>query len=63
MEDGVQCESCHGPGDDHQKARMKDAMKPGSVPMGKQEIGVGTRSMELCGKCHNPRARPTSRCA
>lgn len=54
IEDGVQCESCHGPGDDHFKARMKDSTKPGSVPMGKDEIDVATRSMELCGKCHNP---------
>lgn len=54
MEDGVQCEACHGPGEDHFKARMKDAMKPGSVPLAASEIQNPGRSMELCGKCHNP---------
>jgi hypothetical protein len=53
VEDGVQCEACHGPGEDHFKARMKDAGKPGSVPLGKDEIKNLGRSMELCGKCHN----------
>lgn len=56
VEDGVQCESCHGPGSDHASARMKDAMKPGSVPLTKDEIASGTRSMELCGKCHNDKS-------
>ena len=53
-ENGVQCESCHGPGEDHQKKRFAEAMKQGEAPspMAPDEIKVG-RSLDTCGKCHN----------
>ncbi|GAB4149217.1 MAG: hypothetical protein Fur0037_17580 [Planctomycetota bacterium] len=54
MEDGVQCEACHGPGEEHFKNRMKDAAKPGSLRIQDGEIRNLGRTMELCGKCHNP---------
>ncbi len=54
MELGVQCETCHGPGEDHQKKRFAEAMKkdePAS-PITADEIHAG-RTIELCKKCHN----------
>ena len=51
---GVQCESCHGPGENHMKARVAAAAKgeaaTPSVPEG--EI-VGVPRAETCFKCHN----------
>jgi hypothetical protein len=56
-EKGVQCETCHGPGEDHKKARFKAAMS------GETEAGVYTATPEgeivvspgkdTCLKCHN----------
>lgn len=53
---GVQCEACHGPGETHQKARMKAAMEGGEptyegVPA--TEIDANP-SNETCAKCQNP---------
>lgn len=54
VEHGVQCESCHGPGEDHQKKRFAEAMKQGATPspMTPDEIKVG-RTVDTCKKCHN----------
>lgn len=54
MENGVQCESCHGPGEDHQKKRFAEAMKKGEAPspITADEIKV-SRSLDTCKKCHN----------
>lgn len=51
---GVQCESCHGPGEAHQKKRFAEAMKQGATPspVTADEIKVG-RSIDTCKKCHN----------
>ncbi len=56
---GVQCETCHGPGEAHMKARFKAAAS-GEAPEGYQ--GIATEEMvvspgvELCVGCHNPRS-------
>jgi hypothetical protein len=54
VENGVQCETCHGPGEDHQKKRFAEAMKQGTPPspITADEIHAG-RTPELCKKCHN----------
>lgn len=54
MELGVQCETCHGPGEDHQKKRFAESQKTGATPapMTPEEIKVD-RSVETCKKCHN----------
>jgi hypothetical protein len=51
---GVQCETCHGPGEAHMKARMAAAMSedPAKKVLGENEI-VGTPKRELCITCHN----------
>lgn len=53
MEMGVQCETCHGPGETHQKKRMAEAMKPGTTPspITADEI-QSARSIDTCTKCH-----------
>jgi hypothetical protein len=54
VEHGVQCEACHGPGEDHQKKRFAEAMKKDTPPspMTPEEIVVG-RAADKCQKCHN----------
>lgn len=53
---GVQCESCHGPGGNHVKARLSaedeggDDSKPVQIP--KDEI-IAKPTAEDCRKCHN----------
>ena len=54
---GVQCETCHGPGDDHLKVRMKAAAtvdpKAGYQALPEGEM-VSTPGVDVCVKCHNP---------
>jgi len=53
VEMGVQCETCHGPGEDHMKARFaaaasddpNAAVEPGEI--------ISTPTEEVCVKCHN----------
>jgi hypothetical protein len=55
---GVQCESCHGPGEAHMKARMADAAKRDpSAPVEYKGAPAGEIADEIseehCRKCHN----------
>lgn len=52
---GVQCESCHGQGEDHQKKRFAEASKQGATPspVAADEI-KNERTVEGCKTCHNP---------
>lgn len=56
VSDGVQCESCHGPGNDYRKNKImsdpKAAMAAGLWQPGKDE--------KICQKCHNAES-PTSK--
>lgn len=53
MEDGVQCESCHGPGSDYRKKSiMQD--REASIKNGMRPIAVEDGSAEkFCKTCHN----------
>ena len=53
---GVQCESCHGPGEAHRKARMAAAAETDpskETPVSPTEINAKP-NIETCHKCHNP---------
>lgn len=55
-QEGVQCESCHGPGENHFKVRFKEAQtgaKP--APIAADEIKSG-RDIATCTKCHNEKS-------
>lgn len=54
-EAGVQCETCHGPGEDHLKARFAAAAEAAAggrmeVPAGEIDVTVGE---DTCRTCHN----------
>lgn len=55
-EDGVQCESCHGPGELHIKNRVKEAALKKTIERGalKDEIRLGTEA--TCKRCHNEKS-------
>ena len=53
---GVQCETCHGPGEAHLKARMAAAAEADPAkapPVAAGEI-IAAPSPDTCLKCHNP---------
>jgi hypothetical protein len=53
MEEGVQCESCHGPGENHFKIRFAESQKGGAAaPVAENEI-LNKRDAAACQKCHN----------
>ncbi|MHC4077034.1 MAG: multiheme c-type cytochrome, partial [Planctomycetota bacterium] len=55
---GVQCESCHGPGEKHAKARFKAAM--GKVAEGRAVLPAGEINarpeLKVCLDCHNDKS-------
>lgn len=52
-ENGVQCETCHGPGEDHFKVRFKESQSGGDPsPVAAAEINTDI-GPEKCAECHN----------
>lgn len=54
-EDGVQCETCHGPGEDHFKARFKDSQTGANTPVGADEV-IAAPEAKMCRECHNDKS-------
>jgi hypothetical protein len=52
LEAGVQCETCHGPGEAHMKARMIAAGKGDTESVEPGEM-IGAPTEEQCRACHN----------
>ena len=50
---GVQCESCHGPGEDHFKARFKAAADEGADQTPAPGEIITAPAQETCLQCHN----------
>jgi len=50
---GVQCESCHGPGEAHMKARFDDAAAEVVDPKPAPDEIVTTPTKAACKECHN----------
>lgn len=53
--DGVQCETCHGPGEKHFQIRFKASSADEQPPVTADEI-KSERDPALCKKCHNERS-------
>ena len=48
VEDGVQCESCHGPGEEYMYVEVMENIEDAKV------MGLVMPTEEVCRKCHNP---------
>jgi nitrate/TMAO reductase-like tetraheme cytochrome c subunit len=48
IEDGVQCESCHGPGEGYMYLEVMEDMKEAT------DMGLVMPTEKTCRKCHNP---------
>ena len=48
VEDGVQCESCHGPGEDYMYLEVMEDIGEAA------DMGLVMPTEETCRKCHNP---------
>jgi excinuclease UvrABC ATPase subunit len=51
IEDGVQCETCHGPGSSYKTMKI---MKNRDLALQNGLVDVFTNTEELCTACHNP---------
>ncbi len=55
IEDGVQCETCHGPGSDHARAmRTAPGRKGEPPPFDESKLAISPK-VDLCKSCHVPR--------
>lgn len=54
VKDGVQCESCHGPGGDYWKRTVMKDLWTGKVKP--EAFGLVLPTKETCAKCHNEHA-------
>lgn len=49
--DGVQCETCHGPGSDYMKMATMKGLKDGTIKAA--DVGLVMPDKDTCAKCHN----------
>jgi hypothetical protein len=49
-EEGVSCESCHGPGSEYKSKKVKDGIKAGTIKA--ESVGLLAVTEKTCTKCH-----------
>lgn len=54
MEEGVSCESCHGPGSEYKSLKVMKGLYKGTLK--NEEYGLVTPNKEVCKTCHNPKS-------
>ena len=52
LEEGVSCESCHGPGSEYKSTKTMKALFAGE--MDGESVGYWTISEKICLACHDP---------
>jgi hypothetical protein len=50
QEEGVSCESCHGPGSEYKSKKVKEGIKAGTIKA--ESVGLWTVSEKTCTTCH-----------
>ncbi len=51
LEEGISCESCHGPGSGYKKKKTMQAIRAGSIDPA--DVGMMRGDAEFCVTCHN----------
>ena len=54
LEDGVGCESCHGPGSEYKSKKFQEGIAAGTIEMA--TVGMIKPTEAVCVKCHNEKS-------
>jgi hypothetical protein len=56
LEEGVSCESCHGPGSGYQKKATMEGITAGEIAPA--SVGLVIPDAKTCTRCHTPEGNP-----